>query len=108
MGVVPPHVPEWAKPVFHLFVVRVAERESLMKHLDSVGFGTGIHYPIPLHLSAAYRSLGHRPGDFPVAEKVTVEVLSLPMFPGPPAETQRRVVMEVHQFLTVNAAGATR
>jgi dTDP-4-amino-4,6-dideoxygalactose transaminase len=106
--VVLPHVPDWAKPVFHLFVVRVAERELLMKHLDSVGIGTGIHYPIPLHLSAAYRSLGYRPGDLPVAEKAAAEVLSLPMFPGLAADSQRRVVSEVHHFLTTNVASAVR
>ncbi len=76
-----PYVPEWSKPVFHLFVVRVAEREEIIKKLGSVGIGTGIHYPIPLHLQKAYRAMGYKCGDFPVTEKVAPEILSLPMFP---------------------------
>jgi dTDP-4-amino-4,6-dideoxygalactose transaminase len=76
-----PHVPEWADPVWHLFVIRHPRRDALQKSLADVGLGTMIHYPIPPHLQAAYRELGHRKGDFSVAEHMANEVLSLPMGP---------------------------
>jgi len=68
--------------VWHLFVVRSSRREQLLHRLSHAGIGTGLHYPVPLHLQPAYADLGHRPGDFPVAERVAGECLSLPMFPG--------------------------
>jgi dTDP-4-amino-4,6-dideoxygalactose transaminase len=76
-----PHEPYWSKAVYHLYVVQVAERDRLQKHLAAAGIGTGIHYPIPLHLQNAYRNLGYGKGDFPVTEKVAPEILSLPMYP---------------------------
>src|SRR5438128_3227513 len=90
--VILPHVPSWSRPVYHLYVVRVADREPLQKDLAAAGIGTGIHYPIPLHLAKAYEVLGFRPGDFPVAEQAASQVLSLPMFPGLSLEQQERVV----------------
>ena len=80
-GELAPFEPEWAKAVYHLYVVRVPDREGLMRHLAEAGIGTGIHYPVPLHLQKAYEGLGYRAGDFPVAEKVAPEIVSLPMFP---------------------------
>src|SRR5205823_3110662 len=79
--VVRPHVPSWSRPVYHLYVVRVEDRERLQKDLAAAGIGTGLHYPIPLHLAKAYEALGFRPGDFPVAEQAASQVLSLPMYP---------------------------
>lgn len=67
--------------VYHVYVVRSAEREGLRDALARVGIQTGIHYPIPVHLQPAHSDLGHRPGDFPIAETVAREVLSLPIFP---------------------------
>ena len=93
-----PFEPEWTRAVYHLFVVRVQNRSELMKHLGSAGIGTGIHYPIPLHLQKAYRSLGFREGDFPVAERLAGEILSLPMFPGLTADQQARVEEEIRSF----------
>src|SRR5213593_3288918 len=93
--VILPHVPFWSRPVYHLYVVRVADRELLQKNLAAAGIGTGIHYPIPLHLSKAYEALGFRPGDFPVAEQAASEVLSLPLFPELSPEQQERVVTHV-------------
>lgn len=90
--VVVPHVPEWSRPVFHLYVVRVPDRERLQKDLAAAGIGTGIHYPVPLHLLKAYEGLGFRPGDFPVSEGAASQILSLPMFPGLTPEQQERVV----------------
>jgi dTDP-4-amino-4,6-dideoxygalactose transaminase len=93
--VIPPHVPSWSRPVYHLYVVRVAERDRLQSDLAAAGIGTGIHYPIPLHLVKAYEPLGYRAGDFPVAEQAASGVLSLPMFPGLLPEQQERVVRSV-------------
>ncbi|TLY26365.1 MAG: DegT/DnrJ/EryC1/StrS family aminotransferase [Nitrospirae bacterium] len=94
-AVILPHVPSWSRPVYHLYVVRVADRERLQKDLSAAGIATGIHYPIPLHLATAYKTLGFRPGDFPVAEQAASQVLSLPMFPKLSPEQQQRVVTHV-------------
>ena len=67
--------------VYHVFAVRLRDRDAVREHLQAVGIQTGVHYPIPVHLQPAYRDLGYRPGDFPVSERVAGEVLSLPMFP---------------------------
>jgi dTDP-4-amino-4,6-dideoxygalactose transaminase len=90
-----PYEPSSTKGVYHLFVVRAENREEFMKHLASVDIGTGIHYPIPLHLQNAYKSLGYQRGDFPVTERVSAEIVSLPMFPQLREDQQRRVVSEV-------------
>jgi dTDP-4-amino-4,6-dideoxygalactose transaminase len=90
-----PFQPTWARSVHHLFVVRVSERDAVMKHLTAEHIGTGIHYPIPLHLQHAYASLGYKLGDFPAAERVSGEILSLPMFPGLTADQQHRVVYQL-------------
>lgn len=76
-----PHVPDWAEPVWHLFVVRNPQRDLLQKSLDEAGIGTMIHYPIPPHLQPAYAELGHGKAAFPVSERMASEVLSLPMGP---------------------------
>ena len=98
-GITPPYEPSWARPVYHLYVVRVAEREAMMDHLKQAGIGTGIHYPIPLHLQRAYISLRFQQGDFPVTEAVTPEILSLPMFPNMTSEQRKRVIQESLRFL---------
>ncbi len=97
--VVVPYEPDWARSVYHLFVVRVRNREELIKYFASVGVGTGIHYPIPLHLQNAYTALGHKQGDFPAAEQAAAEVLSLPMYPRLSGDQQMRVVSELKKFL---------
>jgi len=68
--------------VWHLYVVRTREPERLADHLRGVGVSVGRHYPVPVHLNAAFASLGHREGTFPVAERWAHECLSLPIFPG--------------------------
>ena len=67
--------------VYHVFAIRVAEREKLIAALGEEGIATNIHYPIPIHLQPAYTASGKGPGSFPSAEKFSDEVLSLPMFP---------------------------
>ena len=70
------------KHVWHLFVVGSPHRDHLFQELSLASIGAGLHYPIPLHLQPAYGFLGYKPGDFPVAEKLANQCLSLPMFPG--------------------------
>ena len=106
MGI--PFEPSWSKAVYHLYVVRVADREAYMTHLSGAGIGTGIHYPIPLHLQRAYRDLYYTQGDFPVTERVAGEILSLPMFPGLREADQIRVAERVLDFVSPRAARATR
>jgi len=86
-----PFEPKWAKSCYHLYVVQVENRDQLQKSLADAGVGTGIHYPIPLHIQDAYRSLGYKNGDFPVAEKAAKRILSLPMYPQLKPEDQRLV-----------------
>jgi dTDP-4-amino-4,6-dideoxygalactose transaminase len=76
-----PQVPAWAGPAWHLYVVRVAERERVQQKLAAHGIGTLIHYPIPPHLQAAYADCGHARGSQPLAEAMADDVLSLPMGP---------------------------
>ena len=99
-GVVAPYKPESSRPVYHLYVVRVQDREGLQKHLADAKIDTGIHYPVPLHMQKAYSHLGHKIGDFPVTEKICSEILSLPMYPQLEAEQQRRVVQKILEAAT--------
>lgn len=98
-GVVCPFEPSWSRAVYHLFVVRAQDREGLIEHLKNAGIGSGIHYPIPLHLQKAYKCLDYRQGDFPVSEAAAEEIVSLPMYPHLLAEQQARVVSEMQRFL---------
>jgi len=77
-----PPVPEGSNPVWHLYVIRTADPEGLQSFLGERNVASGRHYPEPPHLSAAYAELGHQPGAFPVAEAISREGLSLPMYPG--------------------------
>jgi dTDP-4-amino-4,6-dideoxygalactose transaminase len=77
-----PSVPAGSEPVWHLFVVRTAQPDALAAFLDGRGIATGRHYPQPIHLTRAYERLGHTRGEFPVAEALASEALSLPLFPG--------------------------
>jgi dTDP-4-amino-4,6-dideoxygalactose transaminase len=81
LNLVLPFVPEWADPVWHLFVVRSQHREKLQATLQHQGVATMIHYPIPPHLQPAYSELNYKQGDFPIAEVIHSEVLSLPIGP---------------------------
>jgi dTDP-4-amino-4,6-dideoxygalactose transaminase len=94
-----PYEPSWSRAVYHLYVIRTEDREGMITHLKSAGIGTGIHYPIPLHLQKAYQCMGYRLGELPVCEKVAVQILSLPMFPQLTLEQQSRVAEESLRFL---------
>jgi len=102
-AVVAPYEGQRSRAIYHLYVVRTADREGLMEHLKRAGIGTGIHYPIPLHLQKAYAAMNYRKGDFPVTEKAAAEIVSLPMFPQLRAEQQGRVVEEVLAFSSMTA-----
>jgi dTDP-4-amino-4,6-dideoxygalactose transaminase len=103
-AVVLPFEPSWSRAVYHLYVIRTDDRDEMGKHLKAYGIGTGIHYPIPLHLQKAYSSMGYKAGDFPVCEKAAAEIISLPMFPQLTADQQVRIVREVLQFVQKQAA----
>ena len=97
-----PHEPSWSRAVYHLYVIRTKDRDNMMSYLKSVGIGTGLHYPVPLHLQKAYASLKYSPGDFPVAESAATEIISLPMFPQLTAQQQARVAEEILAFSDKN------
>lgn len=96
--VIPPFVPSWAEPVFHLYVIRAKRRDALQKFLSQKGIGTGLHYPIPLHLQKAYVNKGFKEGMFPISEKVAGEILSLPMFPNLMADQIKYIVEKIAEF----------
>jgi dTDP-4-amino-4,6-dideoxygalactose transaminase len=102
-GIQAPFEPSWSRAVYHLYVVRTANRDSLMSYLKASEIGTGIHYPIPLHLQRAYRSLGYVEGDFPASERLAAEIVSLPMFPQLTSQQQARVVEELLNFVSGRA-----
>ncbi|MBA3005547.1 MAG: DegT/DnrJ/EryC1/StrS family aminotransferase [Proteobacteria bacterium] len=88
-----PFVPNWADPVWHLFVVRSKARERFHQQLNQAGVGILIHYPIPPHLQGAYADLGFGKEAFPIAERIHEEVLSLPMFPSMSREQTNQVIV---------------
>ena len=98
-GITLPYVPENYKHVYHQYPVRVRNRDKLIAFLKENGISSGINYPTPLHLQPAYASLGYREGDFPMAEKITKEIISLPMYPEMTEEQIRYVTEKVTEFL---------
>jgi dTDP-4-amino-4,6-dideoxygalactose transaminase len=98
-GLITPQEAEYATPVYHIYAIRVKGRDALMDALGKQGIATGIHYPVPLHLTAAYRSLGYKIGDFPVAEKCASEFVSLPMFPELSSEQIKYVCEEIKKLI---------
>jgi len=97
--IVLPSVPTGREHIYHLYVVRVQNRDRVMKELGARGISCGLHYPIPLHLQAAYRDLGYRKGDLPVTEKVTESILSLPIFPHMTEDMLDFVCSEIEKVL---------
>ena len=93
-----PLEPSWSRGVYHLYVIRTIDRDGMMKHLKEAGIGTGIHYPVPLHLQKAYLSLNYGAGDFPVTESAAAEIVSLPMYPQLEFEQQEKVAAAVIGF----------
>lgn len=98
-----PYEPSWSRAAYHLYVIRTKDRDDMMNHLRNTGIGTGLHYPVPLHLQKAYASLKYGRGDFPVAESAATEIISLPMFPQLTALQQARVAGEMFAFSAKNS-----
>ncbi len=91
--------PESVRSVEHLFVVRVARRDRFRDELEALGVGTQIHYPIPIHLQEAFASLGHGTGRFPVAEKRSTQIASLPLYPEMTDDQVEQVIEAVTKVL---------
>ena len=101
--VVPPFEAPYGRHVYHIYPIRVRERNEIMRLLQEKGIGCGIHYPVPIHLQEAYRGLGYAEGAFPVSERTCAEFISLPMFPEL-TETQVELVVDsVRKSLAVGA-----
>jgi dTDP-4-amino-4,6-dideoxygalactose transaminase len=97
-GVRIPREREGARSAWHLFTVRVPERDALMAHLEAQGISSAVHYPRPIHLQPAMAGAGGRAGDLPVSEQLSREVLSLPLYPELPLADVRRIAAEVAAF----------
>ena len=93
-----PLIADYSDPVWHLFIVRTEERDRLQKYLEEHGIQTLIHYPIPIHLQEAYKDMGWNMGDFPIAEKLSKEILSLPMWPGMTEKQIKHVVNTLNNW----------
>ena len=94
--IVLPYVPEWAEPVWHLFVIRTPKRDALQKHLEQNGIQTLIHYPVPPHKQQAYQEMNHL--TLPITESIHQEVLSLPMGPTMKKEETMEIVGTIKVF----------
>ena len=97
-GVGLPRAMDYARHIYHVYAIQSDNRDALQKHLTANGIQTGVHYPIPIHLQPAYASLGYRPGDLPVTERLSERVLSLPMFPELREDKQRQVAMVLRRI----------
>ena len=94
-----PQVLDGNDHVWHLYAVRVPDRDRVVERLQREGIGAAVHYPIPLHLHGALSDLGHRAGDFPVAEALSASVLSLPLYPQITPSQQEHVVDALSRVL---------
>lgn len=102
LPIITPEIPVDSNHVFHLYVIRFTKRDDLAKYLNSKGISTGLHYPIPIHLQKAYIDLGYKKGDFPVAEKLASEILSLPMYPELKESDIEYIAKEVKNYFKNN------
>lgn len=98
-GITTPAQAEYAEHVYHIYTIRVKNRDKLMVSLGEKNISCGIHYPIPLHLQDAYRDMGHSKGSFSVTEKCSEQVISLPMYPELSEEQIEKVSQEVKAFI---------
>jgi len=97
-GIVLPYTDPRATPVFHQYVIRAPRRDALRGALAAKHIGSEIYYPVPLHLQAALKDLGYKPGDFPHAERAAAEVLALPLYPELREDEQQTVVEAIRTF----------
>jgi len=102
-SVIAPVPIEGAQAVWHLYVIRCTNRDDMQTHLGKQGIGTGIHYPIPIHMQPYYQNLGYQLHDFPVTEGYATQILSLPMFPELSREAIEYVVAAIKSFVPSSA-----
>lgn len=95
-----PEVLEGNSHIWHVYVIRVPDRDRILRHLHGDGIGAGIHYPVPMHLQDALSGLGYGPGDFPVTEAAAEQILSLPIFPGITETQQELVAASIREALS--------
>jgi dTDP-4-amino-4,6-dideoxygalactose transaminase len=99
-----PHESPRSRAVYHLYVIRSRYRDQLHRHLAQAEIATQIHYPTPLHLQKAYAHFGYHLGDFPVAERIASEILSLPMYPHLEVAQQRRIAQVALELLSTKVS----
>lgn len=97
-GLVLPREQPWGRSAWHLYTLRARDRDGLQAHLAARGISTAVHYPRPIHLQPAMAAAGGEPGDLPVSERLSREVLQLPLYPELPLETLERIAREVREF----------
>ena len=102
-GIGLPYVEPDVEHVYHLYVIQLESRDQIQSELAARGVGTGIHYPVPIHLQEAYRELGGRDGDFPVTEAAARRLLSLPLYPELADDEVRRVARELRELVSASA-----
>jgi dTDP-4-amino-4,6-dideoxygalactose transaminase len=100
--VITPATAAFARHVYHVYAIRVQERDEVIRFLGDKGIGCGVHYPVPVHLQEAYRGLGYGPEDFPIAERCAAEFISLPMFPELTSAQLASVVQAVREAVTAS------
>lgn len=101
--VITPATADFARHVYHVYAIRVQERDEIIRFLGDKGIGCGVHYPVPVHLQEAYRGLGYGPEDFPITERCAAEFISLPMFPELTPEQVETVTQGVKEAVAVRA-----
>lgn len=105
--IVTPSIANYAEHIWHLYVIRVAYRDDLLKYLADHNIYAGMHYPVPIHLQKAYADLGYQQGDFPISEKYADQILSLPMYAELTPEMIEYVATTIKEFLAQQGADLT-
>jgi dTDP-4-amino-4,6-dideoxygalactose transaminase len=105
-GIQSPFEPSWSRAIYHLYVIVCADRrDELQRYFTEKNIGTGLHYPIPLHLQEAYANLGFRTGNLPHTEALAGKILSLPMYPQLNTHQQQQVVETLAEFFATQVVG---
>ena len=99
-----PSPPPHSRHVYHVYAIELEQRDEVQKKLQAAGIGTGIHYPVPVHLQKAYANLGYRPGDLPVTEALADRFLSLPIYAELQIEQVAEVVLRLEQAFLLETA----
>jgi dTDP-4-amino-4,6-dideoxygalactose transaminase len=102
-GIVTPFQAAGVRHVYHVYAIRVQERDQVIRLLSEKGIGCGVHYPVPVHLQEAYRDLGYGQGAFPIAERCAQEFVSVPMFPELTSAQLERVAQCVKEIVAMEA-----